>query len=109
MNSLEIFFIVICIGLSYLVLEIYVRSLVLSTRKKFQWLITKDDELPEFSEEGLKKFLIHGYDSELGWVRKPNTEQLNFHRHQAIHYLTTGTSTSLRPIPTCIWYHTPLY
>jgi len=81
MNSLEIFFIVICIGLSYLVLEIYVRSLVLSTRKKFQWLITKDDELPEFSEEGLKKFLIHGYDSELGWVRKPNTEHNENGKH----------------------------
>ncbi len=74
MNVIEIFFVVMSIVVFYTVLEILVRSLVLSTRRKFQWLITKNDELPEFSKEGLEKFLVHGYDSELGWVRKPDTE-----------------------------------
>ena len=33
----------------------------------------KKDEFPNLSEKGLKKFFEHGYDSELGWIRKPNT------------------------------------
>ena len=31
------------------------------------------DENPKLSKEGLEKFFEHGYDSELGWIRKPNT------------------------------------
>tara|TARA_B110001454_G_scaffold144320_1_gene133986 strand:+ start:2700 stop:3944 length:1245 start_codon:yes stop_codon:yes gene_type:complete len=74
MNSTEIIFTIFFIIIGYLALELVIRSLVLSTRREFQWLITEYDELPKLSEEGLKKFLIHGYDSELGWVRKPNTK-----------------------------------
>lgn len=42
-------------------------------RKYFQWLITSKDEVPKLSKESLEKFISHGYDPELGWVRKPNT------------------------------------
>ena len=42
--------------------------------KIFPWLITTKDETPILSKEGLEKFISHGYDSELGWIRKPNTE-----------------------------------
>lgn len=42
--------------------------------KKFQWLIIAKDEKPTLSQEGLKKFIPDGYDPELGWIRKPNTE-----------------------------------
>jgi len=74
MNSTEIIYTFFFIILCYLVVELIIRSLVLSTRKEFQWLITKNDEFPEFSKDGLEKFFIHGYDPELGWVRKPNTQ-----------------------------------
>jgi len=47
-------------------------------RKKFQWMITPEDENPEIDKEGYKRFVKHGYDSELGWVRKPNTEHDEF-------------------------------
>ena len=74
MNVTEIVIVIFFITTVSIVLELIVRSLVFSTRKEFQWFITKNDELPDFSKEGLKKFLIHGYDPELGWVRKPNTK-----------------------------------
>ena len=41
--------------------------------KKFQTNITEKDELPELDKFGLEKFLLDGYDPELGWVRKPFT------------------------------------
>lgn len=57
------------------VLELASYLLIRKSRKLFPWLITPPDELPALSEEGLKKFLPFGYDPELGWVRKPNTEK----------------------------------
>ena len=36
-------------------------------------MIIDKDELPILSEDGLKKFIPHGYDPELGWNRKPDT------------------------------------
>lgn len=74
MNIIELIILIFFITSSCIIIELIIRSLVISTRKEFQWFITKEDEFPEFSKEGLKKFLIHGYDSELGWVRKPNTK-----------------------------------
>lgn len=60
---------IISIGIIELVLQIW----VLLVRKKFQWLITSQDQRPTLSEEGLSKFIPLGYDSELGWIRKPLT------------------------------------
>src|SRR3989344_932233 len=56
-------------------LEIFSYSLIKKLRQDFQWLITPDDELPILSKEGLDKFIKSGYDGELGWIRKPNTEK----------------------------------
>lgn len=56
-------------------MEIFSYFLIKRLRKDFQWLITPDDELPTLSDEGLDKFIKSGYDGELGWVRKPNTEK----------------------------------
>lgn len=42
-------------------------------RSKFHWMITKKDEKPVLSKKGLEKFFEKGFDEELGWVRKPNT------------------------------------
>lgn len=55
------------------VLELVAMITVKTLRKRFQWLITPEDELPELDEDGLKKFIEHGFDAELGWIRKPNT------------------------------------
>ncbi|MEK6862818.1 MAG: hypothetical protein AABW57_01500 [Nanoarchaeota archaeon] len=41
--------------------------------KNFQNAITEKDELPIFDKIGLEKFFLDGYDSELGWSRKPFT------------------------------------
>jgi hypothetical protein len=63
----------ILVGL--LILEVLSVLLVKSLRKRFQWLITSEDEYPHLSEEGLRQFFDHGYDPELGWIRKPNTKK----------------------------------
>ena len=58
-----------------LIVELLSILLVKSLRKHFQWLITSEDEYPHLSEEGLRQFFDHGYDPELVWIRKPNTEK----------------------------------
>ena len=67
------------LGLIYfgalVILEIISYVLVNKLREDFQWLITPKDEYPELSRDGLKKFFAHGFDPELGWVRKPNTSK----------------------------------
>ena len=47
--------------------------LVKFLRREFQWLIISSDEHPILDGEGLEKFILHGYDPELGWRRKPGT------------------------------------
>lgn len=69
----ESIFIIITFVTICLMLEIILFLIVSNIRKKFQWMITNCDEKPKLSEEGLKKFISNGYDSELGWIRKPNT------------------------------------
>jgi len=61
------------IPIIWLIIEIFVQIWIKFVNKKFQWLIISKDEKPELSKKGLNKFFNHGYDSELGWVRYPNT------------------------------------
>ena len=65
--------ILIWIPIIWLIVEIVIQIWVKLVNKKFQWLIISKDEKPKLSKIGLKKFIHHGYDSELGWIRKPNT------------------------------------
>jgi len=44
-------------------------------RREFPWLITRADERPILDQNGLKKFFENGFDPELGWIRKPNTQK----------------------------------
>lgn len=67
LGILFLFFLALMEILSYL--------LVNKLRENFQWMITPKDELPILSKDGLKKFIKSGYDGELGWTRKPNTEK----------------------------------
>lgn len=55
-------------------LEFILFCLVHFLRKDFQWLILEKDELPTIPKQALQKFMKHGFDPELGWVRKANTE-----------------------------------
>jgi hypothetical protein len=61
------------IPIIWFIVEILIQIWVKFINKKFQWLIISKDEKPKLSKTGLNKFFIHGYDSELGWTRKPNT------------------------------------
>ncbi len=63
------FFSLIIFCISEIIIQRYVRSV----QKNFPWLISSKDENPILSKTGLSKFIPHGYDSELGWVRKPFT------------------------------------
>lgn len=65
----EIIFIVAVLIIIEIIAFVWIRYV----RKNFQWLITSSDKKPKLSEEGLKKFFEHGYDKELGWIRKSNT------------------------------------
>jgi hypothetical protein len=69
---MEIYYLIIPI-ICFCVIETILMKIIFFVREKFQWLIINKDEKPDFNKEGLKKFFEHGYDSELGWIRKPNT------------------------------------
>jgi len=69
----DIFNIIVEILIAYTITELILCKIILYVNKRFSWLITDKDEKPTLSESGLKKFISHGYDSEFGWVRKPNT------------------------------------
>ena len=71
MNIIIILFIILTIGIF---IEWCFRCLIFHLRKSFQWLIIdKFDEYPIINEEKIERFIEHGFDSELGWVRKPNS------------------------------------
>ena len=59
--------------IGFFIAEVLIYSVSLLVKRRFHWLILHKDEKPELSKTGLKTFLSHGYDSELGWIRKPNT------------------------------------
>ena len=55
------------------IIEIFLFLWASYVRQKFQWLITSKDEKPKLTYNALKKFIPEGFDSVLGWIRKPNT------------------------------------
>jgi len=71
-NSLDAF--LWLVGL-LIIIEAGSYSLVIFIRKHFPWFITPKDYFPIIDSNGLKEFIKHGYDHELGWVRKPLTKK----------------------------------
>jgi len=71
MNSLLYFFLFI------LILELITIFIVLYNKKNFQWLITKNEEFPDFKKKNIDNFFKSSYDKNLGWVKRPNVT--NFH------------------------------
>jgi len=64
---------IIWILVVWLIVEILIQIWVKLVHKKFPWLIISKDEKPKLDNIGLNKFFENGYDSQLGWIRKPNT------------------------------------
>ena len=61
------------VALLFIVTETILGILVDFLRKDFQWLILKyKDENPQIPSDKIERFLANGYDSYLGWSRKPN-------------------------------------
>jgi hypothetical protein len=58
-----------------IIIEVGSYFLVHFIRENFPWFITPEDYFPTIANDGLKKFIKHGYDPELGWVRKPFTKK----------------------------------
>lgn len=54
--------------------ELFLITLVLWLRSSCPWLITWLDRSPKIDPRGLDAFMEHGWDAELGWIRKPNTQ-----------------------------------
>tara|TARA_B100002049_G_scaffold235369_1_gene219598 strand:- start:112 stop:1359 length:1248 start_codon:yes stop_codon:yes gene_type:complete len=71
MNEFVIFFL-IAVAV-FFIIETIVRRIVLQVNQDFQWLIVEKDKIPILDKHGLSKFISHGFDPELGWVRKSNT------------------------------------
>ena len=56
-----------------LLLECGLIALVRWLRTDCPWLITNQDVAPQIDSAGLDRFLVHGWDADLGWVRKANS------------------------------------
>ncbi len=62
-----------------------------------KFFIFPRDELPDISEEYLDKFCEHGFDPELGWVRKPNTQKKEEGRNYSTTYYINGAGARRNP------------
>lgn len=56
------------------IVEISLFLVVNWQRRSFPWLITKQDETPDFDPRALKKFIDSSFDPHLGWVRRPDSK-----------------------------------
>ena len=56
-----------------IIIELSIYYTVINFKKKFQWLINKEDEFPIKDSSKLKKFFENNYSEKLGWDRKKNT------------------------------------
>jgi hypothetical protein len=82
---------------SYLIIESVLGIWVNFVRKKFQWLITNADKEPELSQEGLMKFFSHGYDRDLGWIRKPNSKHKEIGKEGTVEWTTNKIGARTNP------------
>jgi hypothetical protein len=66
-------------------------------RKNFQWFIVSYDQKPILSVNGLKKFFEHGFDAELGWIRKSNSTHSEFGKYGKTCWTTNDNSSRHNP------------
>lgn len=55
-----------------LFLEVFLIFIVHHTKKNFQWLITENEEYPDFKKENVDSFFKSSYNKSLGWLKRPN-------------------------------------
>jgi len=94
--SLDIFFLFIFV-LILVILEVASYYFANFLRKKFPWFITAKDEFPMISEEGLDKFMPHGFDKELGWIRKPNSKKEELGKYGKTEYSINARGSRKNP------------
>lgn len=81
----------------FVVIELSIYLIVKFVNKEFPWLIINKDEKPILPIDGLKKFIPLGYDAELGWVRKPNTEHNEHGKNGAIKWSINSNGSRTNP------------
>ena len=57
----------------FVVMEGLTQWLVRKNRRRYPWLITQADELPEFDPDRVSRFFEASFDEDCGWIRKPNS------------------------------------
>lgn len=55
-----------------LILEVFLYFFIKYHKKNFQWLITQNDEFPDFKKKNIDSFFRSSYDQRLGWLKRPN-------------------------------------
>ncbi len=55
-----------------LFLEIFLYFFIHYNKKNFQWLITENEEFPDFKKKNIDGFFKSSYDKNLGWLKKAN-------------------------------------
>lgn len=83
--------------LLFFILEFIAFLMTKIIRRNFEWFITSNDQKPVLSDYGLKKFLLQGFDQELGWVRKPNTEHFEYGKYGRTIWKTNEKGSRLNP------------
>lgn len=58
---------------TWLVLELAIYALAAWLKSGCPWILLPRDLNPPIDPAGLERFLEHGWDPELGWIRKPDT------------------------------------
>mgnify|MGYP001558880203 CR=1 FL=1 len=81
---MENILIIIYISIGFIIIESIFYGIIKFVNKKFQWLIIKNDECPKLSKKGLEKFFQISFDKELGWVRKPNTSNIESNEDKSV-------------------------
>jgi hypothetical protein len=74
---IEPFSILMLVTGALLVGEITAATAVHFLKRTCQWIVTPQDLSPTIDIPGLDKFIAHGWDPELGWCRKPNTNGID--------------------------------
>ena len=96
--ALEYLIVLIGLVIIFLIIEVIFYFLSQFVNKKFQWLIIGKDEHPKLSREGLKKFISHGFDKELGWIRKQNTSHFEKGKYEKTQWSINSIGCRTNPV-----------
>lgn len=66
-------------------------------RKRFDFILTSKDKYPKLKKKVIEKFLKESYDSELGWVRKPNTSKSEIFLDEKKMYSINSKGSRINP------------